>query len=314
MRQKIYILGLITTLVIFTGTIFKVNHFPGAGILLTAGLITLVLVFLPAALINSYRSQENRNNLSLYIVSWITCLVIFTAMLFKVQHWPYAGVLLTVALPFPYVVFLPVFLIVTSKIRNFNIYNTVYVLLLLALNSVFSALLALNVAKVRIEDSYSISGNYCRIEKIVSQLPAEERHQGINRKIDEVLDIVKDYRTILLDQEGISPDQWLHNPGNLMRPDSRIAAAHALAGSDNGLAGSRLESSLKSLVSEMGNTKGLEELAKAAPVIFNLEDPFDSETSWADRNFRNNNLSWVLICLDGLEVNLKIIQSAAYQK
>jgi len=46
--------------------------------------------------------------------------------------------------PFPYVVFLPVYLIVTEKNKSHNIYNTVYILLLLALNSTFAALLALH--------------------------------------------------------------------------------------------------------------------------------------------------------------------------
>ena len=39
MKQKIYIVGLVTTLLVFIGTIFKVNHFPGAGIMLTLGLL-----------------------------------------------------------------------------------------------------------------------------------------------------------------------------------------------------------------------------------------------------------------------------------
>ena len=42
MKQKIYIFGVITSLVVFTGAIFKVNHFPGAGILLTLGLIVFL--------------------------------------------------------------------------------------------------------------------------------------------------------------------------------------------------------------------------------------------------------------------------------
>ena len=32
MKQKIYILGVITAMIVFTGTIFKINHYPGAAI------------------------------------------------------------------------------------------------------------------------------------------------------------------------------------------------------------------------------------------------------------------------------------------
>jgi hypothetical protein len=126
------------------GAIFKIEHWPGAGILMTTGIASLVFLFIPMALINNYRSGKNREYLSLYIMTWITCFVVFTAMIFKIQHWPGAGIGLTIALPFPYLFFLPVFMAVTGRNPNFSIYKTVYVLLLLVVNSVFSALMALN--------------------------------------------------------------------------------------------------------------------------------------------------------------------------
>src|SRR5665647_279943 len=124
MKQKIYILGVITAIIICTGIILKVNHWPAAGILITAGTMILVLIFIPVALINNYKTEGNTQNRLLYIVTYITCFVVFTGMLYKIQHWPHAGVALLIALPFPYIVFLPVFLTVTSKNKNFNIYNT----------------------------------------------------------------------------------------------------------------------------------------------------------------------------------------------
>ena len=54
MKQKIYILGIVTVLIIFAGTVFKVNHWPLAGFMLVIGLVTLVLVFLPVAFFLAY--------------------------------------------------------------------------------------------------------------------------------------------------------------------------------------------------------------------------------------------------------------------
>ena len=84
---------------------------------------------------------------------------------------------------FPYIVFLPVFLAVTSKNKNFNIYNTVFVLLLLALNSVFAALLALNVSKQTVDDSYNISRNYSKAEAAMADLPITNNQSAVNRKL-----------------------------------------------------------------------------------------------------------------------------------
>ena len=232
MKQKIYILGVITAIIICTGVILKVNHWPTAGILITAGTLVLVLIFFPAALINNYKAEGNTQNRLLYIVTYITCFVVFIGMLFKIMHWPHAGIGLLIALPFPYIVFLPVFLIVTSKNKNFNIYNTIFVLLLLALNSVFSALLSLNVSRDTITDSYNISRNYNKIEAAIAQKPIIGNESAVNMKIDEILKITNDYQDLILKHEGMTREEWENNPAKLLRADSPNIAATVL--SDNG--------------------------------------------------------------------------------
>jgi len=312
MKQKIYILGVITAIIICTGIILKVNHWPTAGILITAGTLILVLIFFPVALINNYKAEGNTQNRLLYIVTYITCFVVFTAMLFKIQHWPLAGTLLTIALPFPYIVFLPVFLLVTSKNKNFNIYNTVFVLLLLALNSVFSALLSLNVSRDTIVDSYNISRNYNNLEAAMAQKPIIGNESAVNMKIDEILKITNDYQDLILKHEGMTREEWENNPGNLLRADSPNIAAKVL--SDNGEmpAGIKLEKSLSELVVLMKQTKGYEETAKVLPAIVGLGVENEEDPAWAF-TYRNIliNLSWVLTYLDGLEANLNMIKASS---
>jgi hypothetical protein len=311
MKQKLYILGLITAIVISTGIILKVNHWPAAGILITAGILMLVFIFLPAALINNYKAEGNSQNRLLYIVTWITCFVVFIAMLFKVMHWPYAGIGLFIALPFPYVVFLPVFLIVTSKNKNFNIYNTVFVLLLLALNSVFSALLSLNVTKDSITDSYSITRDYCRLNEAMVQLPVIASDSAVNSKIDEIIKITNDYQDLILKHEGMTREQWERDPGNLPIPESPNIAAKVL--SDNGEmpAGIKLEKALNELITLMKQTKSYEETAKVLPSILGLPDEKEGDPAGAfsGRNIVIN-LSWALTYLDGLEANLNMIKAS----
>ena len=61
----------------------------------------------------------------------------------------------------------------------------------------------------------------------------------------------------------------------------------------------------------MGNTPGYEDLYRLSPVIFDLEVPSGNDEEWSNWKFNNNNLSWVLIYLDGLKTNLKIIKATA---
>jgi hypothetical protein len=309
MKQKLYIPGVITALIVFTGLVFKINHLAGAAILLTVGIVTFLLLILPLALRNHYKVEGDRQNLPLYIATWITSFIVFMAMLFKILHWPLAPLLITIALPFPYVVFLPVFLIVTSKNRNFSIYNTVFVLMLLVTNSVFSGLLALNVSKNRVDDSFNLAGNYNRLETALNQIPERVPGSTMVLGIDEVLKTVNEYQDIILKQENFTQDQWKNDPGTLAKPDLKGLAAQALLNAGDRPAGAKLLRSLKSLIAEIGKTPGNAELAKDAPVIFDTVSPSGNEEDWYDWKFNDNNLAWVLIYLDGLETNLKMIKA-----
>ncbi|MGA1977348.1 MAG: hypothetical protein ABSG89_05760 [Bacteroidales bacterium] len=310
MKQKLYILGVMTTIIISAGAVFKVNHWPAAAILLVTGTLLLVFLFLPAALINNYRVEGNKQNKVLYIVTYITCFVVFMAMLFKIMHWPYAGLWLTISLPFPYVVFLPVFLTVTSKNRNFNIYNTVFVLLLLALNSVFSTLLALNVSKESITDSYNLSKDYCRIEASMTGLPAADEHSAVNLKIDEVLKIADNYQDLIFKHEGITRDQWKKDPGNLQDAESVNIPMQILTSDGESYPGDRLQQALKELVTLMQQTKDWDATARALPSILGFAGENSADPDWTIRNVAQTNLSWVLIYLDGLEASLKMIKAS----
>ena len=311
MKQKIYFLGLIAAILMSTGAVFKVNHWPAAAIMMITGTLVLVLLFLPAALINHYRAEDNKQNKLLYIVTWITCFVVFTAMLYKIMHWPYAGYALLIALPFPYVVFLPVFLAVTSKNKNFNIYNTVFVLLLLALNSVFAALLSLNVSKQTVIDSYSISRNYWKTGEAMADLPVTANNSAVNAKIDEILKITNNYQDLILKHEGMTREQWKKDPGNLVRPDNVNTAAEILVDNGEMPAGLKLEKAISELVSLMEQTKGYKETAKALPSILGMgtENEEDPASAFCFRNIIIP-LSWAIIYLDGVETNLKMIKAS----
>ncbi|HPC97726.1 MAG TPA: hypothetical protein P5348_03815 [Bacteroidales bacterium] len=308
MKQKIYILGMITVLVIFLGTIFKLMHWPGAGYLLIAGIASLVLCFLPLALLNHYRAYGEKQNLPLHIITWLTAFVVFTSMLFKVQHWPYAGVLMTIALPFPYLVFLPVFLFTISGNKNFDIYKVVYVLFLLAVSSVLSALLALNVSATVIRDSLDLSGHYNGVEKVLDQSPEGNSGAGLVTKIDEVVEVAGEYKSLILMAEGSSVQEWDKNPGSLPITGSRNALAKALSSTGNDRLGEKLDNAMRALLEEAEKTPGYSELAKSLPAILGLQVQDKNNPSPVWHNL-NGNLSWTLIYLDGVETNLKLIKT-----
>ena len=309
MKNKNYILGLITAGILFCGILFKVQHWPGAWILLTTGIFMTVFIFLPLALYDNYKAHGNSENRSLYIVTWMTCFVVFTSMLFKIQHWPGAGYGLLISLLFPYVVFLPVFLVVTSRNKNFNIHNTVFVLLLLAANSAIAALLALNVSTEMTVDSLKITGNYNRAELMLDKVNETNSQSPAVMKIDEALKLVDEYQELIYKNEGITREQLNNDPEILLESGSRkIPSATELSGREGSVVHD-LQTSLSELIKILEKNPDYESLAKAAPGIFNMGISGNYNYIWIDRLFKSNVQPWVHAYLDGLETNLKMIKA-----
>ena len=310
MKQKTYLTGLLTTALVFMGGIFKINHWPGAGIMLTVGILLLIFGFLPLALRSNYRAEGSRQNLVLYIVTWLTCLVVFVSMLFKIQHWPGAGKLIMIALPFPYVVFLPVFLAVTSRNKSFSINNTVFVLFLLSGISVFSLLLALNVSKEKIDDSLNLSRNYNRMELALDRIPLHAGNSKPIKEIDNLLGIIDDYQSRIFAAEGITESDWNSDPWSYPRLESTDVVSGALvSGGKDKSRDVRLQTGLNNLIRTLNSTPGYEMLAAAAPVIFEFAELPGASDEWTRQMFQTNTRAWSLIYLDGLEANLKLLRA-----
>ena len=58
MKKLIYISGIIAAIVLTIGTSFKIQHWPGAGILLTISITFFTLFFIPAALLTTINMKK----------------------------------------------------------------------------------------------------------------------------------------------------------------------------------------------------------------------------------------------------------------
>ncbi|MBN2666906.1 MAG: hypothetical protein JXR67_10370 [Bacteroidales bacterium] len=306
MKQKIYILGLATAIIVFLGTLFKVNHWPGAAILLVSGISILVFVFMPLALVSSYKAEGDKGKRLLYIVTWLTSLVVFTAMLSKIQHWPGSGLLMLVSIPFPFVVFLPVFLMSRRGNTKDNIYNTVSVLFLLMIISCFTGLLALNVSRDKMVDSYTVVHNYFRSSEAAENLEISSQSPAV-QLIDKMIIMTQKYRDLYPGNSGYSPDMWKGEPGpyqgswlsqnNIIRFGKEKEDIH-----------SDLLSGLGDLVSMLEKTPGCESLAAAAPSVFNLRKTPGGNYNWDSDLILAPTHPWLLVYLTGLENNLRMMK------
>jgi hypothetical protein len=92
-----YLTGMIAGILTITGALFKIQHMPGSGIMLTLGLGSMALGFLPIyAVIRIREAREKQEPVkkSYFILGVIAGILFIAGALFKSMHWPGAGVIL----------------------------------------------------------------------------------------------------------------------------------------------------------------------------------------------------------------------------
>lgn len=98
MKNTMKISGIAGTILFGFAAMFKIQHWPMAGVMLTLGSVVLSLVFLPSSLGVLWKETHNRTRLFLFVSAFLTGLFFITGTLFKIQHWPQAGIILSAGL------------------------------------------------------------------------------------------------------------------------------------------------------------------------------------------------------------------------
>jgi uncharacterized protein with PQ loop repeat len=97
MKNTMKISGVAGTILFGFAAMFKIQHWPGAGALMTLGALILAFVFLPSVLNVLWKETHNRKRLFLFISAFFAGMLLILGTLFKIQHWPMAGTILTLS-------------------------------------------------------------------------------------------------------------------------------------------------------------------------------------------------------------------------
>jgi len=132
MKRLMLVLGISTAVIIIVGTVFKMLHWPGSGILLTLGIVTLSLAFIPLFVmvrIRDTREKKKVVNRPLLFTGLITAILFSLGSLLKIMHWPGANVTLGTSLVVGGL-FLILFFVNLAKNKENWIENFTYVMLI----------------------------------------------------------------------------------------------------------------------------------------------------------------------------------------
>ncbi len=97
MKNTMKISGIAGTILFGLAASFKIQHWPLAGVMMFFGALILAFIFLPSALNVLWKETHNRKRLFLVISAFCAGMLLIIGTLFKIQHWPFAGAILTLA-------------------------------------------------------------------------------------------------------------------------------------------------------------------------------------------------------------------------
>lgn len=116
MKKTMKISAIAGTVLLGFAALFKIMHWPLAGIMLTLGGLLLAFVFMPSALGVLWKETHNPKKLFLYISAFLAVMFFIMGTVSKVQHWPGAGWVLSLSALSGILLFIPALLV--SKLRE----------------------------------------------------------------------------------------------------------------------------------------------------------------------------------------------------
>jgi uncharacterized protein with PQ loop repeat len=110
MKNTMKFSGIAGTIIFGFAALFKIHHWPMAGVLMTIGAMILAFVFMPSALGVLWKETHSTKKLFLFGSGFIAGFLFIAGTLFKIQHWPVAGFLLLGSVVTAAFLFLPALL------------------------------------------------------------------------------------------------------------------------------------------------------------------------------------------------------------
>ena len=94
MKKTIYLIALITTFLIVSGSLFKIMHWPGAAVMTTLGSFSFAFLFIPLIILKKFKEESFSKDQIIYSIGIILGTVLGLGFIFKIMHWPMATILM----------------------------------------------------------------------------------------------------------------------------------------------------------------------------------------------------------------------------
>ncbi len=331
MKKLMYVLGMLAPVVLIIGTIFKTQHWLGAGILITLSLFLLGAIYLPLFVMVRIRDTRKKGkpvNMPMYVAGMIAGIVFIAGAMFKIQHWPGAGTMLTLTAVVTVLVFIPILVVQALRDKENQVQHFTVLIFVLAFAAVWFMTYALRVSR-NVLDAFTMTAqNLERTTGIIENrnealadrfdlfAPSSEilgaKVEEINRKADELDAYIRDMKVQMVmaangdNRTAVTGDRGI-DYSQLDEKDNTSSVETVIFG-DQGIPGKGEE--LKGRISEYREFLQKEADPDLAGMIGRLLDTGSPEEylSWEEYCFRGMPMMSAVTMLGNMQTGLRFAQ------
>jgi hypothetical protein len=126
MKKSMKMIGVLAMALMAFGALFKIGHWPGASIMLTLSFFFTTLVFFPTLLYVIYKEVNQKKQVAIFIIAFISGALFMSGVLFKIMHWPEGNLLFFLGTALIAYLLIPV--IIALNINNLKYNKSVFLL------------------------------------------------------------------------------------------------------------------------------------------------------------------------------------------
>jgi hypothetical protein len=92
MKKTTFLTGVISTILLLIGIFFKTQHWPLSGVLMTVSLVSFALGYAVLLFMDKSKTVQTGIDKFANVMVMLTMIIVSISFLFKIMHWPGAGI------------------------------------------------------------------------------------------------------------------------------------------------------------------------------------------------------------------------------
>jgi hypothetical protein len=144
MKKTMYLTSIMVTAFMILFSLFKIFHLPGAGALFVITVVLFSLLFLPLVILIKLKDESKKTEKMVYSFGFLLGISTSIGVLFKLMHWPYAGILMLSGVSIFTFIYVPLYYITQSRTTKDKYQTILLSILMFTVGGLLFALFDLN--------------------------------------------------------------------------------------------------------------------------------------------------------------------------